>query len=215
MLGGRSPKNIIDKADILIFASTESEILHLADTLQAQNLPHTQILPLFARQSFEEQAKIFSPNATGRRIVIATNVAETALTVPNIRYVIDLGFARISRYNYRSRIQRLPIEAISQAAANQRAGRCGRIADGVCIRLYSKEDFLARPAFTEPEILRTNLASVILQMANLSLGTPDSFDFITPPDSRLINDGTKLLFELGAIDKITQTAQKKVSNLLI
>lgn len=202
-------KNIIDKADILIFASTESEILHLADTLQAQNLPHTQILPLFARQSFEEQAKIFSPNATGRRIVIATNVAETALTVPNIRYVIDLGFARISRYNYRSRIQRLPIEAISQAAANQRAGRCGRIADGVCIRLYSQEDFLARPAFTEPEILRTNLASVILQMANLSLGTPDNFDFITPPDSRLINDGTKLLFELGAIDKITQTAQKK------
>lgn len=142
-------------SDILIFASTEAEIREIQDILTAHAPPHTEILPLFARQSFAEQQCIFKPTG-GRRIIISTNVAETALTVPNIRYVIDLGFARISRYNYRSRIQRLPIEAISQAAANQRAGRCGRIGDGVCIRLYSKEDFDSRPPFTEPEILRTN-----------------------------------------------------------
>lgn len=155
-------------------------------------------MPLFARQSFAEQQQIFHPTG-GRRIIIATNVAETALTVPNIRYVIDLGFARMSRYDYRSRVQRLPIEAISQAAANQRKGRCGRIAAGVCIRLYSEEDFTSRPEFTEPEILRTNLASVILQMANLGLGEVENFDFIQPPDNRLVNDGRKLLEELGAI----------------
>lgn len=165
---------------------------------------------MFARQSFAEQQCIFKPTG-GRRIIISTNVAETALTVPNIRYVIDLGFARISRYNYRSRIQRLPIEAISQAAANQRAGRCGRIGDGVCIRLYSKEDFDSRPPFTEPEILRTNLASVILQMEHLGLGDVAEFDFITPPDLRLVNDGRKLLHELGALsDTPTKTAFKKV-----
>lgn len=196
-------------ADILVFAATESEIRELSDVLSAQNFAHTEILTLFARQSYAEQARIFAPSGR-RRIILSTNVAETALTVPNIRYVIDLGFARISRYNYRSRIQRLPIEAISQAAANQRTGRCGRVADGVCIRLYSKEDFHARPLFTEPEILRTNLANVILQMANLKLGMPDDFDFITPPDSRLVNDGAKLLFELGAISAPpTKTAQKK------
>src|SRR5690606_24325364 len=146
-----------------------------------------------------EQQKIFNPSGGGRRIIIATNVAETALTVPNIRYVIDSGFARISRYNYRSRVQRLPIEAVSQAAANQRKGRCGRIAPGVCIRLYSEEDFLSRPEFTEPEIKRTNLASVILQMQSLGLGSLEDFDFIEPPDHRLVNDGRKLLIELGAM----------------
>ncbi|WP_115008360.1 ATP-dependent RNA helicase HrpA [Moraxella lacunata] len=196
-------------SDILIFASTEAEIREIQEILTAYAPPHTEILPLFARQSFAEQQRIFKPTG-GRRIIISTNVAETALTVPNIRYVIDLGFARISRYNYRSRIQRLPIEAISQAAANQRAGRCGRISDGVCIRLYSKEDFDTRPEFTEPEILRTNLASVILQMENLGLGDVAQFDFITPPDLRLVNDGRKLLHELGALsDTPTKTAFKK------
>ncbi|WP_029102108.1 ATP-dependent RNA helicase HrpA [Moraxella caprae] len=197
------------QSDILIFASTEAEIREIQDILTAYAPPHAQILPLFARQSFAEQQRIFKPTG-GRRIIISTNVAETALTVPNIRYVIDLGFARVSRYNYRSRIQRLPIEAISQAAANQRQGRCGRIGDGVCIRLYSKEDFDSRPPFTEPEILRTNLASVILQMEHLGLGDVAEFDFITPPDLRLINDGRKLLHELGALsDTPTKTAFKK------
>lgn len=191
-------KGHADQADILIFAATEAEIHDLADILNTYAPRHTQILPLFARQTFAEQQQIFHPTG-GRRIIIATNVAETALTVPNIRYVIDLGFARMSRYDYRSRVQRLPIEAISQAAANQRKGRCGRIAAGVCIRLYSEEDFNSRPEFTEPEILRTNLASVILQMANLGLGDVENFDFIQPPDNRLVNDGRKLLEELGAI----------------
>lgn len=198
------------QADILVFASTEAQIRELTDVLTTHAPPHTQVLPLFARQTFAEQQRIFDTSGTGRRIIIATNVAETALTVPNIRYVIDLGFARISRYNYRSRVQRLPIEAVSQASANQRAGRCGRIGDGVCIRLYSKEDFDSRPTFTEPEILRTNLASVVLQMAHLGLGDVGDFDFITPPDLRLVNDGKKLLHELGAIsDKPTKTALKK------
>ncbi|NIE94885.1 DUF3418 domain-containing protein [Acinetobacter sp. Tr-809] len=186
-------------ADILIFASTEQEIRELQETLQKYGPRHTEVLPLYARLALAEQQKIFSPGGKGRRIIIATNVAETALTVPNIRYVIDSGFARISRYNYRSRVQRLPIEAISQAAANQRKGRCGRIAAGVCIRLYSEEDFLSRPEFTEPEIKRTNLASVILQMQSLGLGNLEDFDFIEPPDFRLVNDGRKLLVELGAL----------------
>lgn len=188
-----------DQADILIFAATEAEIREMQDVLIAHGPRHTEVLPLFARQSYAEQQRIFSPSGRGRRIVIATNVAETALTVPGIRYVIDLGFARISRYSYRSRVQRLPIEAISQAAANQRKGRCGRVAPGVCIRLYSEEDFASRPEFTEPEILRTNLASVILQMASLRLGAVEDFDFIEPPDSRLVKDGRKLLSELSAI----------------
>lgn len=192
-------KGHADQADILIFAATEAEIRELQDVLERHGPKHTEVLPLFARQTYEEQQRIFQPSGRGRRIVIATNVAETALTVPGIRYVIDLGFARISRYSYRSRVQRLPIEAISQAAANQRKGRCGRVAPGVCIRLYSEEDFSGRPEFTEPEILRTNLASVILQMANLRLGSVDDFAFIEPPDSRLVTDGHKLLDELGAI----------------
>ncbi len=192
-------KGTSSQADILIFASTEQEIHELQETLEQYGPPHTEILPLYARLALADQQKIFSPGKGGRRIIIATNVAETALTVPNIHYVIDSGFARISRYSYRSRVQRLPIEAISQAAANQRKGRCGRVAAGVCIRLYSEEDFLGRPEFTEPEIRRTNLASVILQMENLGLGTVDTFEFIDPPDYRLVNDGKKLLLELGAL----------------
>lgn len=192
-------KGYAQHADILIFASTEQEIRELQDTLQRFGPKHTEILPLYARLALAEQQKIFNPSGKGRRIIIATNVAETALTVPNIRYVIDSGFARMSRYSYRSRVQRLPIEAISQAAANQRKGRCGRVAAGVCIRLYSEEDFLGRSEFTEPEIRRTNLASVILQMENLRLGDIDQFAFIQPPDHRLVGDGRKLLVELGAL----------------
>ncbi|WP_406565275.1 DUF3418 domain-containing protein [Acinetobacter wuhouensis] len=205
-----------EHADILIFASTEQEIRELQETLHKFGPKHTQVLPLYARLALAEQQKIFNPLGGGRRIIIATNVAETALTVPNIRYVIDSGFARISRYNYRSRVQRLPIEAVSQAAANQRKGRCGRIAPGVCIRLYSEEDFQSRPEFTEPEIKRTNLASVILQMQSLGLGAVESFDFIEPPDHRLVNDGRKLLIELGAIrdeasEKSSPLAEKNSS----
>ena len=202
-----------EHADILIFASTEQEIRELQETLHKYGPRHTQVLPLYARLALAEQQKIFNPNGQGRRIIIATNVAETALTVPNIRYVIDSGFARISRYNYRSRVQRLPIEAISQAAANQRKGRCGRIAAGVCIRLYSEEDFLSRPEFTEPEIKRTNLASVILQMQSLGLGNLEDFDFIEPPDFRLVNDGRKLLIELGALhESLPQSSLNKGRN---
>ncbi|HRM51597.1 MAG TPA: ATP-dependent RNA helicase HrpA, partial [Acinetobacter johnsonii] len=204
-------------ADTLIFASTEQEIRELQETLQKHGPRHTEILPLYARLALAEQQKIFNPSGGGRRIIIATNVAETALTVPNIRYVIDSGFARISRYNYRSRVQRLPIEAVSQAAANQRKGRCGRIAPGVCIRLYSEEDFQSRPEFTEPEIKRTNLASVILQMQSLGLGALEDFDFIEPPDHRLVNDGRKLLVVLGAMSdknpsKVTDEKQSVTSS---
>ena len=202
-----------EHADILIFASTELEIRELQETLQKFGPKHTQVLTLYARLALAEQQKIFNPSGGGRRIIIATNVAETALTVPNIRYVIDSGFARISRYNYRSRVQRLPIEAISQPAANQRKGRCGRIAPGVCIRLFSEEDFLSRPEFTEPEIKRTNLASVILQMQSLGLGSVEEFDFIEPPDHRLVNDGRKLLIELGAMNEPTQNNLKANSTL--
>ncbi len=205
-------KGHADQADILIFAATEAEIRELQEVLERHGPKHTEVLPLFARQTYEEQQRIFQPSGRGRRIVIATNVAETALTVPGIRYVIDLGFARISRYSYRSRVQRLPIEAISQAAANQRKGRCGRVAPGVCIRLYSEEDFTGRPEFTEPEILRTNLASVILQMANLRLGSVDDFAFIEPPDSRLVTDGHKLLDELGAITAKNDVPSAKQTN---
>ncbi len=190
-----------EHADILVFASTEQEIRELQETLIKHGPKHTEVLTLYARLALAEQQKIFNPSGGGRRIIIATNVAETALTVPNIRYVIDSGFARISRYNYRSRVQRLPIEAVSQAAANQRKGRCGRIAPGVCIRLYSEEDFQSRPEFTEPEIKRTNLASVILQMQSLGFGELEDFDFIEPPDHRLVNDGRKLLIELGALSE--------------
>ena len=184
--------------DILIFLNGEREIRDTADALEKQKLPHTEILPLYARLSAAEQNRIFQ-NHVGRRIVLATNVAETSLTVPGIRYVIDPGTARLSRYSYRSKVQQLPIEAVSQASANQRKGRCGRVAAGICIRLYSEEDFLGRPEFTDPEILRTNLASVILQMLSLGLGDIQQFPFLQKPDSRFINDGVKLLEELGAL----------------
>ena len=184
--------------DILIFLTGEREIRDLADTLRKLELKHTEILPLYARLSASEQNRIFHPH-NGRRIVLATNVAETSLTVPGIKYVIDPGLARISRYSYRTKVQRLPIEPISQASANQRKGRCGRTSDGICIRLYDEQDFLSRPEFTEPEILRTNLASVILQMTSLGLGDIAAFPFVESPDSRYIRDGIRLLEELGAI----------------
>jgi ATP-dependent helicase HrpA len=186
--------------DILVFLSGEREIRDTADALNRRDLRNTEVVPLYGRLSAAEQHKVFQAH-TGRRVVLATNVAETSLTVPGIRYVIDPGTARVSRYSSRLKVQRLPIEAVSQASANQRKGRCGRTSDGICIRLYSEEDFEARPAFTEPEILRTNLASVILQMTSLGLGDLAAFPFIDPPDQRNVTDGVKLLEELGALDQ--------------
>lgn len=188
------------QGDILVFLSGERDIRDTAEALIKQKFRHTDVLPLYARLSAAEQNKIFQSHSA-RRIVLATNVAETSLTVPGIKYVIDPGMARISRYSYRSKVQRLPIEAISQASANQRAGRCGRVSEGICIRLYSEEDFQNRLEFTDPEILRTNLASVILQMLALGLGKIDAFPFVQPPDSRTVNDGFRLLEELGATEK--------------
>lgn len=185
--------------DVLVFLPGEREIRDSADILRKANLRHTEVLPLYARLTPAEQQRIFQPVQTGRRIVLATNVAETSLTVPGIRYVIDSGVARISRYSYRAKVQRLPIEAISQASANQRKGRCGRVEAGVCIRLYSEEDFLSRPPFTDPEILRTNLAAVILQMLHLRLGQIKDFPFIEPPESKAIKDGFTLLQEISAV----------------
>ena len=187
------------QGDILVFLNGEREIRDTALALTKANLRHTQILPLYARLTISEQNRIFKPH-TGRNIVLATNVAETSLTVPGIKYVIDPGTARVSRYSYRTKVQRLPIEAISQASANQRAGRCGRVSSGICIRLYSEDDYLNRPEFTDPEILRTNLATVILQMLALDLGEIGNFPFVEPPDNRNINDGVKLLEELAAVD---------------
>jgi len=185
--------------DVLIFLPGEREIRETAEDLRAHHPPGVEILPLYARLSAEEQNRVFQPH--GRpRIVLATNVAETSLTVPGIKYVIDPGTARISRYSPRTRVQRLPIERISQASADQRKGRCGREAPGVCIRLYSEADYQSRPAYTDPEILRTNLASVILQMKALKLGQVQDFPFIQPPDYRAIRDGFATLHELGAID---------------
>jgi ATP-dependent helicase HrpA len=185
--------------DILVFLSGEREIRDTATALSDANLPDTDILPLYARLSAHEQQRAFRPHP-GRRIVLATNVAETSITVPGVRYVVDPGTARISRYNRRTKVQRLPIEPVSQASADQRAGRCGRVAPGICIRLYSEDDFDTRPAFTEPEILRTNLASVILQMAALRLGDVESFPFVDPPDAHAIRDAVALLVELGAME---------------
>jgi ATP-dependent RNA helicase HrpA len=184
--------------DVLVFLSGEREIRDTAEALR--DLKHTEVLPLYARLPTAEQQKVFAPH-TGRRVVLATNVAETSLTVPGIRYVVDPGTARISRYSRRTKVQRLPIEPISQASAAQRAGRSGRTAPGVCIRLYSEEDFAGRPRFTDPEILRTNLAAVILQMAALQLGDIEEFPFLDPPDKRSIRDGVLLLQELGAFDR--------------
>src|SRR6266571_1837770 len=190
--------------DILVFLSGEREIRDAADALADRD--DIDVLPLYARLSAAEQHRVFAGGDTRkqgqphrRRVVLATNVAETSLTVPGIRYVVDPGTARISRYSQRTKVQRLPIEPVSQASANQRKGRCGRTSDGVCIRLYSEEDFASRPEFTDPEILRTNLASVILQMAALDLGEMADFPFVDPPDSRNVADGVRLLAELGAV----------------
>ncbi|MFF4603531.1 ATP-dependent RNA helicase HrpA [Streptomyces sp. NPDC001339] len=196
--------------DILVFLSGEREIRDTADALNKQRLRDTEVLPLYARLSHAEQHRVFQRH-TGRRIVLATNVAETSLTVPGIRYVIDTGMARISRYSYRTKVQRLPIEPISQASANQRKGRCGRLSDGICVRLYSEDDFLSRPEFTDAEILRTNLASVILQMTAAGLGDIEKFPFIDPPDRRNIKDGVQLLEELGALDPQQKDPKKRLT----
>ncbi len=187
--------------DVLVFQSGEREIRDTAEALTGRLGPRVEVLPLYARLSHAEQRRVFAPHA-GRRVVLATNVAETSLTVPGIGSVVDPGTARISRYSGRLKVQRLPIEPISQASADQRKGRCGRTADGICIRLYSEEDFAGRPDFTEPEILRTSLASVLLQMAALGLGEVEDFGFIDPPDRRQVRDGVALLEELGAFDPV-------------
>ncbi|MGR2881129.1 ATP-dependent RNA helicase HrpA [Vibrio vulnificus] len=196
--------------DILIFMNGEREIRDTADALAKRKIKDTEIVPLYARLSAGEQNKIFQPH-TGRRIVLATNVAETSLTVPGIKYVIDPGTARISRYSYRTKVQRLPIEPVSQASANQRKGRCGRVQEGICIRLYSEDDFNSRPEFTDPEILRTNLASVILQMTALGLGDIEAFPFVEAPDKRNILDGVRLLEELGAINSNAKDPKKRLT----
>lgn len=196
--------------DILIFLPGEREIRETAEALRKHHPPATEILPLYARLSNEEQHRIFEPHGQ-RRIVLATNVAETSLTVPGIKYVIDSGYARISRYSWRAGVQRLPIEKVSQASANQRSGRCGRVSNGITIRLYSEDDFNKRLVFTEPEILRTNLAAVILQLATMWTADIEGFPFVEPPDTRLIRDGYKLLFEIGAVDKnfnVTSSGQQ-------
>ncbi|MEU3503169.1 ATP-dependent RNA helicase HrpA [Streptomyces hundungensis] len=196
--------------DILVFLSGEREIRDTADALNKKNLRSTEVLPLYARLSHAEQHRVFQQHS-GRRIVLATNVAETSLTVPGIKYVIDPGTARISRYSHRTKVQRLPIEPVSQASANQRKGRCGRTSDGICIRLYSEDDFLTRPEFTDAEILRTNLASVILQMTAAGLGDIEKFPFIDPPDHRNIRDGVQLLQELGALDPSEKDPKKRLT----
>jgi ATP-dependent helicase HrpA len=201
--------------DILVFLSGEREIRDTADALNKRNLRFTEVLPLYARLSHAEQHRVFQRTTrqgqATRRIVLATNVAETSLTVPGIKYVIDTGTARISRYSHRTKVQRLPIERISQASANQRKGRCGRTSDGICVRLYSEEDFLSRPEFTDPEILRTNLASVILQMTAAGLGDIERFPFIDPPDHRSIKAGVQLLEELHALDTAQKDPRKRLT----
>jgi ATP-dependent helicase HrpA len=189
----------LGQGDVLVFLPGEREIRDCAEALRKHHPPHVEILPLFARLSVEEQDRVFR-TTNARRIVLATNVAETSLTVPGIRYVVDAGLARVKRYSYRNKVEQLQIEAISQAAANQRAGRCGRVADGVCIRLYEEDDFLQRPKFTDPEILRSSLAAVILRMKSLHLTDVETFPFVEPPQGRAIADGYQLLQELGAVD---------------
>lgn len=203
--------------DILVFLSGEREIRDTADALgklvqSKRSLLGTEILPLYARLSTAEQHRVFAAHAN-RRVVLATNVAETSLTVPGIRYVVDPGTARISRYSSRLKVQRLPIEPVSQASANQRKGRCGRTSDGICIRLYDEQDFENRPEFTDPEILRTNLASVILQMTSIGLGDIAAFPFLDPPDRRNITDGVHLLHELGALDPAESDPAKRLTPL--
>ncbi len=193
----------IGSGDVLVFLPGEREIRDVAEALRKHHPPHVEILPLFARLSAEEQERVFKLT-NARRIVLATNVAETSLTVPGIRYVVDAGLARVKRYSYRNKVEQLQIEPIAQSAANQRAGRCGRVADGVCIRLYDEQEFLQRPKFTEPEILRSSLASVILRMKTLHLADVETFPFIEPPLARAIADGYQLLQELGAVDEYNQ-----------
>jgi ATP-dependent RNA helicase HrpA len=194
------------QGDVLIFLSGERDIRDVSEALRKHHPPQTEVLPLFARQSAAEQNRVFKTGGH-RRIVLATNVAETSLTVPGIRYVVDPGYARISRYSVRNKVQRLPIEKISQSSANQRSGRCGRVAAGICIRLYDEDDFTNRQDFTDPEVLRTNLASVILQMSSLKLGEPANFPFINPPPEKMINDGFRLLEELGAVNRQRQLTE--------
>ena len=186
--------------DMLVFLAGEREIRETTEALRKHHPPETEVLPLYSRLTADEQMRVFQPHQR-RRIVLATNVAETSLTVPGIRYVIDPGTARMSRYNPRTKVQRLPIEKVSRASADQRKGRCGRVGPGVCVRLYSEEDFQARPAYTDPEVLRTNLAAVILQMKAFGLGSPQDFPFVDPPDYRAVRDGYATLHELGAIDE--------------
>ena len=201
-----------DAADTLVFCSGEREIREAVEALNDLKLGNTEVVPLYGRLSAAEQHRVFAPRQ-GRRIVVATNVAETSLTVPRIRSVIDTGTARISRYSNRTKVQRLPIEAISQASADQRAGRCGRLGPGTCIRLYAEDDYDARPEFTEPEIQRTNLASVILQMASLGLGSAEDFPFVDPPERRNIRDGIALLQELDAVDPDQEGTKKWVTGV--
>ncbi len=193
----------IGSGDVLVFLPGEREIRDAAEALRKHHPPHVEILPLFARLSVEEQDRVFR-TTNARRIVLATNVAETSLTVPGIRYVVDAGLARVKRYSYRNKVEQLQVEPVAQSAANQRAGRCGRVADGVCIRLYDEQDFLQRPKFTDPEILRSSLASVILRMKSLHLTDVETFPFIEPPLGRAIADGYQLLQELGAVDDDNQ-----------
>ncbi len=196
--------------DVLVFLVGERDIKEAAEVLRKHKLKNSEIVPLYARLSMAEQKKVFQTSAK-RRIILSTNVAETSLTIPGIKFVIDPGQVRISRYSVRSKVQRLPIEKISQASANQRAGRCGRVSSGVCIRLYDEEDFNSRPEFTPPEIHRTSLASVILQMNNMKLGSVSNFPFIEPPEDKAVNDGFRQLQELGALDdnrKLTEDGRK-------
>src|SRR5205807_1817375 len=191
--------------DVLVFLPGEREIRETHELLRRSvaRRPYArevEILPLFARLSPAEQQRVFA-RSNGRRIVLATNVAETSLTVPGIRYVIDSGLARVKRYSYRNKVEQLRVENISQASAKQRAGRCGRVASGVCVRLYAEEEYNSRPAFTDPEVLRSSLANVILRMKSLGLGTVGEFPFIDPPASKAIQDGYALLAELGAVDE--------------
>jgi len=200
----------LGQGDVLVFLPGEREIREAAEALRKRHPPHTEILPLYARLSAEEQGRIFKPHG-GRRIVLATNVAETSLTVPGIRYVVDTGLARVKRYSYRNKVEQLRVENVSQASAKQRAGRCGRVASGVCVRLYAEDEFARRPAFTDPEVLRSSLASVILRMKSLGLSAVEDFPFIDPPAPRAIQDGYALLAELGAVDdenELTETGRQ-------
>jgi ATP-dependent helicase HrpA len=192
------------RGDVLVFLPGEREIREAAEALRKHHPPATEILPLYARLSVDEQERVFRPTGSGRRIVLATNVAETSLTVPGIRYVVDTGLARVKRYSYRNKVEQLRVEPISQAAASQRAGRCGRLSDGICIRLYDETEFKQRPKFTDPEILRSSLAAVILRMKSLHLGEVADFPFVEPPPARAIADGYQLLAELNAVDEFNE-----------